>query len=102
MDPLPSMNKVYSLVVQEESNNDSISLPSVTEDQSILVKASDAISLDIEKFWLVLKIILGFVPFASVPITLWNSAIKNMDTPIHTNPTLHQILLLLEMQIIIM
>jgi hypothetical protein len=42
MDLLPSINMVYSLVVQEESNNGSISLPAVTEDQSILANASDA------------------------------------------------------------
>lgn len=41
MDPLPSINKVYSMVVQEESNN--TPLPSVPmEDTSILVNASDA------------------------------------------------------------
>jgi hypothetical protein len=39
MDPLPSINKVYSLVVQEESNNESvISL----DDSSVLVNASNA------------------------------------------------------------
>jgi hypothetical protein len=58
-------------------------------------------SLDMEKLWLVLKTILGFVPFASVPIILWNFAIKSMDSKIHTNPTLQQILLLLEMQIML-
>jgi len=42
MDPLPTINKVYSLVVQEESNNGSISLSSVSEDHNILVNASDA------------------------------------------------------------
>jgi hypothetical protein len=39
MDPLPSINKVYSSVVQEESNNESvISL----DDSSVLVNASNA------------------------------------------------------------
>ena len=42
LDPLPSINKVYSLVVQEESNNCTISLPSVSEDSNILVNASDS------------------------------------------------------------
>jgi len=42
MDPLPSINKVYSLVIQEESNNCSLSIPPSTEDSSILVDASDA------------------------------------------------------------
>jgi len=42
MDPLPTISKVYYLVVQEESNNGSISLPSVSEDPNILVNASDA------------------------------------------------------------
>jgi len=41
MDPLPSINKVYSMVVQEESNNTAITLVS-GEDSSILVNASDA------------------------------------------------------------
>jgi len=42
MDHLPSINKVYSLVVQEESN--SIPLPSSAslDDSNILVNASDA------------------------------------------------------------
>jgi len=42
MDPLPSINKVYSLVIQEESNNCSVSIPPSREDSSILVNASDA------------------------------------------------------------
>ncbi|RHN78291.1 putative retrotransposon gag domain-containing protein [Medicago truncatula] len=42
MVPLPSINKVYSLVIQEESNNCNLSLPSVLEDSSILANASDA------------------------------------------------------------
>ena len=42
LDPLPSLNKVFSLVIQEESNNVSApSLPSI-EDSSVLVNASDA------------------------------------------------------------
>jgi hypothetical protein len=41
MDPLPSINKVYSMVVQEESNNTAPgSVP--FKDSSILVNASDA------------------------------------------------------------
>jgi hypothetical protein len=35
LDPLPSLNKVYSLVVQEESNHASIPSLSVTDDTSI-------------------------------------------------------------------
>jgi hypothetical protein len=43
MDPLPSINKVYSMVVQEESNNTALtSASNSTEDSSILVNASDA------------------------------------------------------------
>jgi len=42
MDPLPSISKVYSFVIQEESNNCTISINSPTEDTSILVNASDA------------------------------------------------------------
>ncbi|KEH22307.1 hypothetical protein MTR_7g039280 [Medicago truncatula] len=41
VDPLPSLNKVYSLVVQEESNNASITQLSVSEDTSIQVNATD-------------------------------------------------------------
>lgn len=41
LDPLPSLNKVYSLVVQEESNHASIPSLSVTDDTSIQVNASD-------------------------------------------------------------
>jgi len=41
MDPLPSINKVYSMVVQGESNNTSIT-PVSGEDSSILVNASNA------------------------------------------------------------
>jgi hypothetical protein len=42
LDPLPSLNKVFSLVVQEESNNVyTHSLPSL-EEGSVLVNASDA------------------------------------------------------------
>jgi len=42
MDPLPSINKVYSLVVQEESNNIQISSPASIDDSNILVNATDA------------------------------------------------------------
>jgi len=42
LDPLHSINKVYSLVVQEESNNCTLSLPSISEDSSILVNATDS------------------------------------------------------------
>jgi hypothetical protein len=45
MDPLPSMNKVYSLVIQEESNNSSLvnSVPSASvDDSNILVNAVDS------------------------------------------------------------
>jgi hypothetical protein len=41
MDPLPSLNKVYSLVVQEESNHESL-LPTENDDSSLLVNSSDA------------------------------------------------------------
>jgi hypothetical protein len=41
MDPLPSLNKVYSLVVQEESNHKSL-LPTENDDSSLLVNSSDA------------------------------------------------------------
>jgi len=41
MDPLPSINKVYSMVIQEESNNTAPTLVSI-EDSSILVNVSDA------------------------------------------------------------
>jgi len=41
LDPLPSLNKVYSLVVQEESNNASLTQLSVFEDSSIQVNATD-------------------------------------------------------------
>jgi len=42
MDPLPSINKVYSMVAQEESNNVASTPHVSTEDSSILVNASDA------------------------------------------------------------
>jgi len=42
MDALPTINKVYSLVIQEESNNAAISLMPSIEDDGILVNASDA------------------------------------------------------------
>lgn len=42
MDPLPSINKVYSMVVQEESKNTAPTSHVYTEDSSILVNASDA------------------------------------------------------------
>jgi len=42
MEPLPSINKVYSLVVQEESNNSSITTSPSIEDSNILVNASEA------------------------------------------------------------
>lgn len=41
LDPLPSLYKVYSLVVQEESNNASLTQLSVSEDSSIQVNATD-------------------------------------------------------------
>ena len=42
MDPLPTLNKVFSLVLQEESNNTSLSsIPSLAED-NVLVNAYDA------------------------------------------------------------
>jgi len=42
MDPLPSINKMYSLVVQEESNNVQISSPAPIDDSNILVNATDS------------------------------------------------------------
>jgi len=42
MDPLPSTNKVYSMVIQEESNNIAPHPHVSTDDSSILVNASDA------------------------------------------------------------
>ena len=42
MDPLPSLNRVYSLVVQEESNNSVLSSPVSLDESSILVNASDS------------------------------------------------------------
>jgi len=42
MDPLSSINKVYSLVVQEESNNVQISSLAPIHDSNILVNATDA------------------------------------------------------------
>jgi len=42
MDPLPSINKVYSLVVQEESNNIQLSSLVIIDDSNILVHAADA------------------------------------------------------------
>ncbi|XP_024640636.1 uncharacterized protein [Medicago truncatula] len=42
MDPLPPINKVYSLVVQEESQNVVFSKPPIIVDSSISVNASDA------------------------------------------------------------
>jgi len=42
MDPLPSLNKVFSLVVQEESKNASISITPTLEDNNVLVNAYDA------------------------------------------------------------
>jgi hypothetical protein len=41
LDPLPSLNKVYSLVVQEESNNASLPSLSVSDDTSIQINATD-------------------------------------------------------------
>jgi len=42
MDPLPPINKVYSLVVQEESQNVVFFAPSSIDESSISVNASDA------------------------------------------------------------
>ena len=42
MDLLPSLNKVFSLVIQEESNNAAIPSISTLEDSNVLVNASDA------------------------------------------------------------
>jgi len=39
LNPLPSINKVYSLVVQEESNNHGVHISSSIEDSNILVNA---------------------------------------------------------------
>jgi hypothetical protein len=41
MDPLPSLNRVYSLVIQEESNNAPI-LPLPTEESNALINATDS------------------------------------------------------------
>lgn len=42
LDPLPSLNKVYSMVIQEESNTSSIPFVSVSDDFDIQLNASDA------------------------------------------------------------
>ena len=41
LDPIPSLNKVYSLVVQEESNNASLSSLSASDDSSFQINASE-------------------------------------------------------------
>jgi hypothetical protein len=41
MDSLSSINKVYSLVVQEESNNTQLASPTPVDDSNILVNATD-------------------------------------------------------------
>jgi len=40
MDPLPSINRVYALIIQEESNNNSVA--SSVDEQISLVNASDS------------------------------------------------------------
>jgi len=42
LDHLPSINKVYSLVVQEKSNNNVISVSTSFDDSSIIVNAYEA------------------------------------------------------------
>jgi len=42
MDPFPSINKVYSLVVHEESNCKVVPAPSSIDESSIWINASDA------------------------------------------------------------
>jgi len=69
MDRLPSINKVYSMVVQEESNNTTpapISVP--IENSSILVNASDARKCYGRS---ILRTPQYIVPFSIGTITLW-------------------------------
>jgi len=42
MDPLPTLNNVFSLVIQEESNNPSVSAMVTLEDSSVSINAYDA------------------------------------------------------------
>jgi hypothetical protein len=42
IDPLPSLNKVFSLVIQEESNNISVPAMSTLEDSNVFINAYDA------------------------------------------------------------
>lgn len=42
MDPLPSINKVYSSVVQEEIQNDVVSTPLTIDESSISINVSDS------------------------------------------------------------
>jgi hypothetical protein len=42
MDPLPSLNKVFSFVIQEESNNASIPAMVTLKDSSVSISAYDA------------------------------------------------------------
>jgi hypothetical protein len=42
MDPLPTLNKVFSLVIQEERNNASVPSMATLEDSSVSINAYDA------------------------------------------------------------
>jgi len=82
MGPLPSINKVYPIVVQEEINNSTSSFVSNVEDHSILVNASDTrkpkVMVKGPLVTLLTRLVHGFAPFPIEMTTQLNFAIKNM------------------------
>jgi len=87
MDHFPSINKVYSLVVQEESNCKVVPAPSSIDESNILINASDASkSLDVIK-------VIGFAPYVMVIVILLSILIRNMDIPFLISPSIILMLL---------
>ena len=101
MDPLPSINKVYSLVVQEEIQNAGVSNLVTIDESSISVNASDA-----RKFYPRTKVLLvilmdrmvqGFAPFVTGIITVLSFTIRSMDILISTRQVHLLIMLVLKL-----
>lgn len=82
MGPLPSINKVYSIGVQEETNNSTSSSVSIVEDRSILIDDSDTrkpkVMVKGPLVTLLTRLVHGFAPFAIEMTSQLNFPIKNM------------------------
>jgi len=83
MDPLPSLNKVYSLIVQEESHNGVPHSSIFYDEANVLVNVVESRKpFGRGKNPSVTRILQDIAPFAIEQITLLNFVTKSMVIPV--------------------